>query len=71
VCLDDFKLHHNVDLLFQTLFKSVTPEIPKILAVGIGVWGGAELLQGFHESISPPDIVMLIFIKLQQNMRYE
>jgi hypothetical protein len=71
MCLDDFKPHHNVDLLFQTLFKSLTPEVLKILAAGTGVCGGAELLQGFRESIWSPDIVMLIFIKLQQNMRYE
>jgi hypothetical protein len=71
VCLGDFKPHHNVDRLFQTLFKSLTPEVPKILAAGTGVWGGAELLQGFRQSIWPPDIVMLIFIKFQQNMRYE
>jgi hypothetical protein len=71
MCLDDFKPHHNVDLLFQTLFKRLTPEVPKILTAGTGIWGDAELLQGIGKSIWPPDIVMLIFIKLQQNMRYE
>jgi hypothetical protein len=71
MCLDDFNHNHNIDLLFQTLFKSLTPEVPKILAAGAGVWGGAELLQGFLESIWPPNIVMVIFTKLQQNMKYE